>query len=305
MIKFNRQGNSFVTAYWFEEGLPCVNLQGKLLRKNSDENLLYLRSSDREITCISVDQNETTSQVKIPVSVLIVEGSSIGDFTGFNRTGLIAVSKDGFVNTYPEISVSMSDQSSVKAMSNNFRETQSLSQYHRADHFTFRLNLAENESCSTVAIFNPSHNFRSQVPEYLAVSTKKAPGSRLSRLFILNGDSNGVRHGKAYVLRTVLNLETYGFSAMKNSMFSAMDFMHNELGEILLFCYQKEADSLCLPVNVEKSLDTLIIEEDVKMAGKGRVVKIDQEIGNGSDKKTWSLDGKGILRVVKKSPINL
>jgi hypothetical protein len=84
LIKFNRLGSSFVTAYWFEEGIPCVNLQGKLLRKNAQENLLFLRSNDREITCITVDHNENTNQVKIPVSVVIIEGASIGDFTSFN-----------------------------------------------------------------------------------------------------------------------------------------------------------------------------------------------------------------------------
>jgi hypothetical protein len=139
----------------------------------------------------------------------------------------------------------------------------------------------------------------------VAVSTKKAPGSKLCRLFILNGDRDGVRFSKPYTIRTVLNLENYGFSALKNSMFSSMDFMLNELDEIVLFCYQKEADSLCLAVNVDKSTDSLVVEDDIKLIGKGRVVKIDTAIGQGKEKKTWSLDGKGILRLIKTESVKI
>lgn len=99
------------------------------------------------------------------------------------------------------------------------------------------MNLAENETCCTLATFNKNRDSYSQVPDYVAISTKKAPGSKLCRLFILNGDVNGVRFGKPYTIRTVLNLENYGFSAIKNSMFSAMDFMLNEIDDLILFCY--------------------------------------------------------------------
>jgi hypothetical protein len=109
LIKFNSQGNQFSTAFWFEEGIPCVNLQGKILRKNTEETMLYLRSNDREITCITVEPNEAVNQIKIPISVVIIDGNSIGDFTDFASKGLLAVSKDGILNTYPQISTTLSD----------------------------------------------------------------------------------------------------------------------------------------------------------------------------------------------------
>ena len=71
--------------------------------------MLYLRSNDREITCITVEPNEAVNQIKIPISVVIIDGNSIGDFTDFASKGLLAVSKDGILNTYPQISTTLSD----------------------------------------------------------------------------------------------------------------------------------------------------------------------------------------------------
>lgn len=47
------------------------------------------------------------------------------------------------------------------------------------------------------------------------------------------------------------------------------------------------------------------MEEDIKLIGKGRVVKIDSNFGAGKEKKTWSFDGKGILRRIAVEPVKI
>ena len=253
-------------------------IQGKLLRKDKDENLLYIRTGKKQITIVNALIN-TTDFTQINVTNPNVnfndEYFQIQDFCPFSDNKIAVCCNQGLILIYQR----SSDQSFILMTSHQLTD-QSMQSY------------SQSVTCASVTLSTHSNQF-------LITIATKTNQNKLGNLHVLKLDLNIAK--PLIVQKNIVDFSEAVYSRDQESFFYEILSYADNSGVNYFYCYQRYGNNKLIVFVLDGGKQIgekkkLVLEELAQLdLHKGLVGKSQIQYDDGS---AWSIDSQNVVKRV-------